>query len=207
MKKFFFLIIIVTNYCFITNAALSQDCGVTINPETGGNPINVKFVPYISSSLGTLKYFIVSFGDGESQTGFSLESFYHTYSEAGSYDIVFYFSTYKYTCKGIYYGKVVVEESTDVKNIEHSTVPSFSVSPNPVYDKMTIKYNLDKYQNVEIIITDVLGVEYAKFSNSEKIFSEENIIEYDTSHLASGVYFCTIRCENYVKTIKCFVIR
>ncbi|MFH1050852.1 MAG: T9SS type A sorting domain-containing protein [bacterium] len=96
---------------------------------------------------------------------------------------------------------------TDVAEKRTFSNPVLNIFPNPVKDKMIIQYHLNQIQNVELSITNDLGIECAKFTNSAKIFSNDNTIEFDTNHLASGVYFCTLRCEDYVETIKFFVIR
>ena len=100
-----------------------------------------------------------------------------------------------------YFGLIDIEEKVTTLN------PALSISPNPANDKISIEYHLNSIQNTEIIITNELGIECAKFSNSDNLFSTEGTIDFDTINLASGVYFCTLKCENYVETIRFFIVK
>jgi aminopeptidase N len=67
--------------------------------------------------------------------------------------------------------------------------------PNPFKEMITITYQLEKAEDIEIIIYDVLG------QIVEKLIDEKDTIgihqvDWDASRYASGTYFCTLTTSN-----------
>ncbi|MGA2298344.1 MAG: T9SS type A sorting domain-containing protein [FCB group bacterium] len=94
------------------------------------------------------------------------------------------------------FGIMAVNDLTDADNI--------SMFPNPVNDKLFVSYSSGLASIYSIIIINNLGVPVIEKNN---IPVSNNSVEINTSGLATGVYFCTIRSGNNTQTKKFVIIR
>jgi photosystem II stability/assembly factor-like uncharacterized protein len=78
--------------------------------------------------------------------------------------------------------------------------------PNPFNPTTKIRYSVPQTSTVHIKVYDVLGNEISTFVNEEKPAGEYEV-EFNGSGLPSGVYFCQLRAENYIKTIKMLLLK
>ncbi len=78
--------------------------------------------------------------------------------------------------------------------------------PNPFNPATTFSYSLPKQSNVEIKIHDVLGREVAVLVNEDKLPGSYKI-HFDGSILSSGVYFCTMRSNEFIQTRKLLLLK
>ena len=76
----------------------------------------------------------------------------------------------------------------------------FIISPNPLESDVIILYTLNKGSFVTIEILDLSGKEIAILVN--EIQQGEQQVIFDASHLKSGVYFCTLKTNEGVKSKK-----
>jgi WD40 repeat protein len=91
--------------------------------------------------------------------------------------------------------------------INYSADKNLHVYPNPLSDKTLINFYLQSNSKVEIVITDLLGIEVAKLVNHELLDSGSHSIEYDASNLKSGIYFCTLNNGCFTETVKFVVVK
>ncbi|HEY6436067.1 MAG TPA: peptidylprolyl isomerase [Ignavibacteriaceae bacterium] len=78
--------------------------------------------------------------------------------------------------------------------------------PNPFNPTTDIKYQLAKHGFISISIYNALGVEITKLVNEEKPAGSYNV-EFDASHLPSGIYFYRLRADSFIETRKMVLIR
>ena len=78
--------------------------------------------------------------------------------------------------------------------------------PNPFNPLTVIKYSLPKDGFVSIRIHDILGREIKTAVNGVQEKGEYRI-RFDARGLSSGIYFCTMRARDYIKTIKMNLIK
>jgi Secretion system C-terminal sorting domain/Two component regulator propeller len=78
---------------------------------------------------------------------------------------------------------------------------SLSAFPNPFSSTTTLEFNLTETKNVSVSIIDVVG-RTVKNISSGNFQSGKNKITIDLSELNSGIYFCKIKSNENLKTIK-----
>ena len=78
--------------------------------------------------------------------------------------------------------------------------------PNPFNPTTTISYQIPKAGNVTIKIFDCLGREIKTLVDE---FKQQGFysINFDASHLASGIYFYQLKAGGFVSTKKMVVLR
>ncbi|MFH1049305.1 MAG: T9SS type A sorting domain-containing protein [bacterium] len=84
---------------------------------------------------------------------------------------------------------------------------NISVIPNPFSGNATIYYTLNKSDFLSMSITDLMGVEVLKPLDMEYLTAGRHSIEFDSSILPPGVYFCTLRADGFVETVKMVVVK
>jgi photosystem II stability/assembly factor-like uncharacterized protein len=78
--------------------------------------------------------------------------------------------------------------------------------PNPFNPVTTIKYSVPNASQVSLIVIDALGREIRTLVNDEK-HPGNYTVKFDGSDLSSGVYFCVMKADNYINTIKLVLIK
>ena len=78
--------------------------------------------------------------------------------------------------------------------------------PNPFNPTTTISYNLPKSGLVNLVIYDVLGKEIKRLVSEYKQAGSYKI-NFDASALASGVYFYSLRANDFVSTKKMLLLK
>jgi photosystem II stability/assembly factor-like uncharacterized protein len=100
-------------------------------------------------------------------------------------------------------------ETPDVSVEEGSSPYTFELKqnyPNPFNPSTTISYSVEKRGMVSIKIFDITGKEVDVLFNGEREAGSYTI-KYNAGNLASGVYFCTMRAGNKVKSLKMSLIK
>ncbi|RPI15331.1 MAG: T9SS C-terminal target domain-containing protein [Ignavibacteriae bacterium] len=91
-----------------------------------------------------------------------------------------------------------------------SSIPSyFSLSqnyPNPFNPSTTIKFDIPKSSNVQIVVYDMLGREVDELLNEERKPGSYEV-RWDGSRYSSGVYFYKIISDEFVETKKMILIK
>ncbi len=83
---------------------------------------------------------------------------------------------------------------------------SFINYPNPVRDKTTLRYQINKTTDVNITITDIYGKTIDVIADEIQLEGIHNIV-YNTDNLKSGIYLLNIFAEGQSETIKISVIK
>ena len=106
--------------------------------------------------------------------------------------------------------KVVLYESVPVDvNDFAGMIEDYSLEqnyPNPFNPSTKIVFQIPESENVSLKIYDVLGNEIASLLNEEKSPGKYEI-EFNASHLSSGIYFYTLRTGTFINTKKMILIK
>ena len=78
--------------------------------------------------------------------------------------------------------------------------------PNPFNPITSIEYSIKEEGDVEIVIYDVLGKVVDKIVDERKQAGNYSI-QFDASRLSSGIYFYTLRVNDFVATKKMLLIK
>jgi cyclophilin family peptidyl-prolyl cis-trans isomerase len=78
--------------------------------------------------------------------------------------------------------------------------------PNPFNPETSIKYQLAEPGFVTISVYNVLGMEIAKLVDEEKSAGNYEI-EFDATHLSSGIYFYKLQTASFVETKKMVLMK
>ena len=76
-----------------------------------------------------------------------------------------------------------------------------NIWPNPISEKTTIKYSLEESKNIKLQILNIKGLEVKTLVN-EKQLAGEYIIQVDILDLPSGIYFCVLKTNEGIRTMK-----
>ncbi len=78
--------------------------------------------------------------------------------------------------------------------------------PNPFNPSTSIQYRVSSISNVSLKVYDVLGNEEATLVNEQKS-AGSYVVEFDASHVSSGIYFYQLKAGNYIETKKMILIK
>jgi len=99
---------------------------------------------------------------------------------------------------------------TSIVSKENNTMPKqYKLSqnyPNPFNPSTIIQYQLPKSGLVSLKIYNILGQEVANLVNEEQQAGIHEI-KFNATHLASGVYFYSIKAGNFVSTKKMLLLK
>jgi len=102
--------------------------------------------------------------------------------------------------------KISADVSTGV--VDDVIPTSFTVSqnyPNPFNANTNISFNLDRDSDVNIGIYNVIGQKVADFSG--RYSTGENMVTWDASSAASGVYFYRVEAGDHSETMKMVLLK
>ncbi len=100
---------------------------------------------------------------------------------------------------------VGVDESTESKELPNS----FGLEqnyPNPFNPSTVIAYNLPESGSVKIVVHDILGNEVSNLVNEKKNAGYHSV-EFNASHLTSGIYFYSINVGDFYQAKKMILIK
>jgi len=105
---------------------------------------------------------------------------------------------------------IQVTYQTLVGGIQTTEIPSYySLAqnyPNPFNPSTTIKFSVPKTTNVALKVYDVLGKEVAVLVNEVKQ-AGFHTVDFDASHLASGIYFYKIEAGDFNSVKKMILVK
>jgi subtilisin-like proprotein convertase family protein len=78
--------------------------------------------------------------------------------------------------------------------------------PNPFNPVTNIKFSIPQSQDVKLVVFDILGREVATLVNEYKT-SGVYQVDFDASHLASGVYFYSLQTPNFTQTKRMLLVK
>ncbi len=85
----------------------------------------------------------------------------------------------------------------------NSIVKSFELKqnyPNPFNPTTNINFSIPKNQNVSLKVYDMMGKEVANLVNNERLNAGEYKADFNASALSSGIYYYTLRTEDFTST-------
>ena len=88
----------------------------------------------------------------------------------------------------------------------NSTFIPFDVYPNPTINTATVKFVLDKRQQVELYLSDLTGQTKYKL-HSENLFSGTHEVSFKTPHNLEGVYLLTLLTDEKRFTKKIALVK
>ena len=98
---------------------------------------------------------------------------------------------------------------TDVNENNILLPTEFSLSqnyPNPFNPTTSIQYAISSRQLVQLKVYDILGSEVATLVNQEQSVGNYKV-DFNASHLSSGVYFYQIKAGEFVQSKKMILIK
>ena len=101
------------------------------------------------------------------------------------------------------YDPNVSVEIVDNKIIDYELMQNY---PNPFNPITNIDYSIKEEGNVELIIYDVLGKVVEKLVDERKTAGNYSA-QFDASKLSSGIYFYSLRVNDFVDTKKMLLIK
>ena len=133
--------------------------------------------------------------------GFGTTTELHSYSYIDNISGKFYYRLKQVDFNGTYEYSNVVEVSTPP-----GTFQLEQNYPNPFNPSTKISFNIPDRNFVTLKVFDVLGREVAELVN-EEIPVGTHSVTWDANEFASGMYFYTIKAENFNQTKKMILIR
>jgi hypothetical protein len=106
--------------------------------------------------------------------------------------------------------KDYIVEKTDFQNLEAEISDKelyLKLYPNPSTGNVTIEYNVNKSEVVEITLHDNFGKPVYILKNRMSHDSGNYIITLSGVELPSGIYYCTLRTDSSKKTEKLMIVR
>ncbi len=97
---------------------------------------------------------------------------------------------------------------TDVQNFQNTNPTEFKLYqnyPNPFNPTTLINYSLPKAGKVKLFVYNLLGQKLVELVNSEKP-AGPHTINFDASNLSSGVYFYSIRADQFTDVKKMMLL-
>ncbi|MBI3258246.1 MAG: PKD domain-containing protein, partial [Ignavibacteriae bacterium] len=140
--------------------------------------------------------FLWNFGDG---TTSNERTPTHKFTNAGTYTITLTtLQNGKVIDSMKKYSYIIIKDVLSAEEPKSELELSFSITPNPSYGEINLKYTLAQSSNIKIRITDILGREVKYWSL--QVQSGEHSLLWN-GNIGVGVYYCTFNTGNIVTTI------
>ena len=92
---------------------------------------------------------------------------------------------------------------TEVNNYNLAdNLHEISVVPNPVSDKLSILFTLEKAEQLTVRISDINGKLILSPVSNKQYLSGSHEINCDVSKLQPGIYICTLKSNSTIRSIK-----
>ncbi len=192
----------------------SDEKTFVFSPGTSSNAVD-----FVADSLNVPVGYAVSFTD---LSGTAASSWAWDFNNDGTVESTTQDPTYSYSTPGFYTVSLKINGSGGSVATKNSYIHVYSgngiadntesmevsVSPNPFQSNTSIRFDLEKTQNVDITISDISGKLVRRLQQSTKLNSGVQNLTWDGksdsgAKLASGSYFISIKGEtvNTTKTI------
>lgn len=108
------------------------------------------------------------------------------------------------------FNKTVTDTLTAVEEIRHDILPAeYTLSqnyPNPFNPSTVISWQVPTGSFVSLKVHDILGKEVATLVN-EELKAGSYSVDFNASHLASGIYFYSIKAGNFIQSKKMILMK
>jgi hypothetical protein len=108
---------------------------------------------------------------------------------AGTGPVTFYGAFVNGRNTGLRLSQQVVQENLAASVADNGKLKNFRIYPNPVTDKVTVSYTLERNEKVNIKIFDITGRQSMQLLNSNEEAGEQQHVFEVKQSLAAGVYF------------------
>jgi len=160
--------------------------------------VNNKLCVYFTNTStpdvpGSTSY-LWEFGDGDSST---IKNPIHFYPGSGTYPIkltMFNYGLNSCTDTAMY-NLLILPNGTTSINENINPLITLTNYPNPIAEKTTISYTLEKEADIEISVFDILGKKIESIDNGIKPIGRHKIV-WDASSVTSGIYFIQLKTGN-----------
>jgi hypothetical protein len=171
-----------------------SQCSVTITVIQNGSAVSATAVGTGAAS----PYYAISWGDGSTAVIGSSASY--VYTTSGTYSIC---ATYAdaldfANCTVNDCEDVVISVAVDEVALRANAI---KVLPNPITEDATIQITLGQPARLQVEVMDITGRTTYQLLNSERGAGTQ-VIAWDASTLASGIYFVRVKAGDQVRTIK-----
>lgn len=112
--------------------------------------------------------------------------------QAGTGAVTFYGAFVNGRNTGLRLSQQVVQENLAASVADNGKLKNFRIYPNPVTDKVTISYTLDRSEKVNIKAFDIMGRQSLLLLNSTEEAGEHQHIFEVKQALSAGVYFISV---------------
>ncbi|MFN3530304.1 MAG: choice-of-anchor V domain-containing protein [Bacteroidia bacterium] len=124
---------------------------------------------------------------------------------AGTGPVTFYGAFVNGRNNGLRLEQATIQENPAASVAENSRLKNFKIYPNPVTEKMTISYQLERNETVNIRVFDITGRESLVLLQ-QKMEAGEHVHQFDVrEQLRAGVYFVTVEAGNRTLSQKMLV--
>ncbi|MFH1197565.1 MAG: T9SS type A sorting domain-containing protein [bacterium] len=109
----------------------------------------------------------------------------------------------------LYRAVTLSPDPNSVEPIEGSVVTSYNLQqnyPNPFNPTTVINYSIPENSYVSLIVYDILGNEVSRLVSQSQNKGSYNV-SFDAKNLTSGVYFYTLRTNNFIQTRKMLLVK
>jgi len=96
------------------------------------------------------------------------------------------------------------ESETEIQDVFQSNV---IIQPNPFSDECTITFDLVGNEVVAVSISDITGKSIATLLNNEQRVAGKHQVQFDGSHLPTGIYYCSIQAGDQIETQKMVIVK
>jgi hypothetical protein len=111
---------------------------------------------------------------------------------AGTGPVTFYGAFVNGRNNGLRTDQITVQENPAASIFDQTKIKQFKIYPNPVTDRVTISYQLDKPEMVKITVMDITGRE-ALGLMQQQVESGDHKHQFEVrQQLSAGVYFVTL---------------
>ena len=182
-------------YTVQVNFSGAGNKGFQISPQTVAGAVQGELINLTTSgSSGTQ-----TVGAGKYVTHTSAQSgasgswtFQWRAPATGSGPVTFYGAFVNGRNSGLRLSQSVVQENLAASVADNGKLKNFRIYPNPVTDKVTISYSLDRSEKVTIKVFDITGRQSMQLLNSIEEAGEHQHVFDVKQTLSSGVYFISV---------------
>jgi Secretion system C-terminal sorting domain/PKD domain len=171
----------------------AQQCTVTYTYTSSGLTINAT-----ATGAGALGFPVYGWDWGDTQITAAQQTASHTFAAPGTYNVCAIYIDLLDTanCQATSCQQVTVT-ATGVSEPQQLIV-NVATNPNPFLDKTTFSVNMNKSENVNIEVFDMIGNKVANVVDNEQMGAGTHTIQWSPENLAAGVYFVRVQTGDQV---------
>lgn len=103
---------------------------------------------------------------------------------------------------------VIIGISDDINPNDDTNKLNINIYPNPVWNTLNIEMNLLSNSNINIELLDIFGKTLKNNETSAKVSGHQIIrIDLNNAQVASGLYFCKIKVDGKIETVRKIVVK